>query len=156
LIGLIVAGVSMRIILSLMAAAALAGLVRADDNWPEFRGPRGNGRAESRQLPLHFNEAKNVKWRTEIHGKGWASPVVWKNQIWLTTATEDGKKMYAVGVDAETGKIRYDILVFENEKPAYCHPTNSYASPTPVIEEGRVYVHFGTYGTACIDTSSGE
>jgi outer membrane protein assembly factor BamB len=97
-----------------------------------------------------------VKWKVEIPGKAWSSPVVWKKQIWMTNATEDGKKMSAVCVDADSGKITRDLLIFENEQPEYCHPTNSYASPTPVIEEGRLYVHFGTYGTACIDTNIGE
>jgi outer membrane protein assembly factor BamB len=149
-------GVLMRIFLTMTAALLAANCVLAEDHWPQFRGPQGNGRAESKRLPLEFGEGKNVKWKTEIHGKGWSSPVVWKNQIWLTTATEDGKKMSAVGVDAETGKVLHDILIFENAEPAYCHPTNSYASPTPVIEEGRLYVHFGTYGTAAVDTNTGE
>ena len=97
-----------------------------------------------------------MKWRVDIHGKGWSSPVIWKEQIWLTTATEDGKQMYAICVDRETGRIVHDILVFENEQPRFCHPTNSYASPTPIVEEGRVYVHFGSYGTACFDTATAE
>jgi outer membrane protein assembly factor BamB len=146
----------MRTTLIFLAAVLAANCVHADDTWPQFRGPKGNGHAESQQLPLQWNEAKNVKWKTEIHGKGWSSPVVWKNQIWLTTATEDGKKMYAVGVDAGTGRILHDLVIYENAEPEFCHPTNSYASPTPVIEEGRLYVHFGTYGTACVDTNSGE
>ncbi len=123
--------------------------------WPEFRGPDGNGHATESNLPVSINESA-VVWETPIHGKGWSSPVVWGDQIWLTTATEDGKKMSAVCVDRASGKVLRDIVVFENNEPEFCHPTNSYASPTPVIESGRVYVHFGTYGTACLDTENGE
>ncbi len=91
-----------------------------------------------------------------IHDKGWSSPVIWGNQIWLTTATADGHKLFVICVDRETGKILHDIKLFDVEKPGFCIPTNSYASPTPVVEAGRVYVHFGTYGTACLDTATGR
>jgi outer membrane protein assembly factor BamB len=134
----------------------LAPWLQATENWPEFRGPRGDGWAEGSDPPLHWSETHNVRWKVDIHGKGWSSPVIWEQQIWLTTATEDGKQMYAVCVDRETGRIVHDILVFENEHPRFCHPTNSYASPTPVVEAGRVYVSFGSYGTACFDTATGQ
>jgi outer membrane protein assembly factor BamB len=107
-------------------------------------------------LPIKWSESENVQWKTAIHGKGWSSPVVWGDQIWLTTATADGHEMFGVCVDRATGKIVHDLKIFENQKPAFCHPFNSYASPTPVIEEGRVYLHFGTYGTACLDTATGR
>jgi outer membrane protein assembly factor BamB len=103
-----------------------------------------------------FSETQNLRWKTPIHGRGWASPVIWNNQIWLTTATEDGKQMFAICVDFESGQIIHDLLVFENPVPEFCHAMNSYASPTPVIEEGRVYVHFGSYGTACLNTATGD
>ncbi|TWU23829.1 outer membrane protein assembly factor BamB family protein [Bythopirellula polymerisocia] len=123
--------------------------------WNQFRGPHGDGET-SIELPSEFGESDRVTWKTPIHDKGWSSPVVWGDQIWLTTATEDGKKLYAVCVNADTGAIEYDILVFEVAEPKFCHPTNSYASCTPFVEEGRVYVHFGEYGTACLDTNTGE
>jgi outer membrane protein assembly factor BamB len=135
----------------LLMTTAVAG-----DNWPQFRGPRGESRSDATGLPVKWSEKENVAWKTEIHGKGWSSPVIWGNQIWLTTAREDGKEFFALCIDRDSGKILHDIKVFEEEKPAFCHPTNSYASPTPAIEEGRVYVHFGTYGTACIDTKTGK
>jgi outer membrane protein assembly factor BamB len=139
----------------------LGSMVAAEDggNWPAFRGPHGDGTADAK-LPLRWSDdgekTENVRWKTAIHGRGWSSPVVWGDQIWLTTATEDGKKQFAVCVDAATGEIRHDIVVFENEKPEYCHPTNSYASPTPVVEKGRVYVNYGSYGTAALDSATGE
>ena len=124
--------------------------------WNRFRGPDGRGTAENASPPVEFGEGQNVLWKTSIHGKGWSSPVVWDNQIWMTTATEDGTKLYAVCVNLETGDIEHDLLVFEVDEPQYCHPANSYASCTPFVEEGRVYVHFGSAGTACLDTESGE
>ncbi len=127
----------------------------AADNWPQFRGPRGDGAADAK-LPLTWSESENVKWKIPIHGKGWSSPVIWGDQLWLTTATEDGKQMSALCVDRHSGKVLRDFVVFENEEPRFCHPTNSYASCTPVIEEGRIYVHFGSYGTACLDTATGK
>jgi outer membrane protein assembly factor BamB len=130
--------------------------VAADDAWPQFRGPHGDGRADSGSLPLTWSETNNIAWKTAVHDLGWSSPVVWKDQIWLTTATEDGTRMYAVCLDRVTGKIIRDIQVFDTEKPEHVASVNSYASPTPVVEEGRVYVHYGTYGTACLDTGDGK
>ena len=125
------------------------------ENWPEFRGPNGNGQAPAAKLPQQIDESQ-VRWKTAIHGKGWSSPVVWGDQIWLTTATEDGTKLSVICVDRRSGKVVHDKVVLENETPAFCHPLNSYATPTPVIEEGRVYVHFGSDLTACLATDSAE
>jgi outer membrane protein assembly factor BamB len=125
-------------------------------NWPAFRGPNGNGVAESKAGPTQWSETSNIRWKTAIHGKGWSSPVIWDNQIWMTTATEDGKELFAVCVDRETGKVVHDLKVFTVERPAFCHAFNSYASPTPVVEAGQVYVHFGSAGTACLDTATGK
>lgn len=127
----------------------------ATENWPQFRGPAGNGHVSS-ELPLRFSDSENVKWKTEIHGKGWSSPVILGSQVWLTTATEDGTELSVMCLDKETGKILHDKVLFRVATPQYCHKFNSYASPTPVIEEGRVYVTFGSPGTACIDAATGE
>ena len=142
----------------LVAAASLWGLVsllQAESNWPEFRGPSGDGHAAEASLPVAIDDSV-VLWQTPIHGKGWSSPVVWGDQIWLTTATEDGTRMSALCVDRATGKVIHDLVLLENEDPAFCHPMNSYATPTPVIEQGRVYIHFGSYLTSCFDTESGK
>jgi len=123
--------------------------------WPQFRGPEGNGIAGA-DLPLTWAEGKNVRWKTAIHGRAWSSPVILDNQIWMTTATPDGRELFAVAVDQHSGKILYDLKLFQVETPQYAHPFNSYASPTPVIEPGRVYVTFGSPGTAAIDTKTGK
>ncbi|MFO0814351.1 MAG: PQQ-binding-like beta-propeller repeat protein [Gemmatales bacterium] len=131
-------------------------LVPADD-WTEFRGPNGSGHAPTTaRVPTTWSETQNVRWKTAIHGKGWSSPVVLGNQIWLTTAPEDGKQLFAMCIDASTGSIVHDIKVFDVEKPEFCHATNSYASCSPVVEPGMVYVHFGSYGTACLDVNTGR
>ncbi len=146
----------MRIV-SFICLVLLSGTtVVAQENWPEFRGPTGDGHALDADLPVEIDPATTVRWETAIHGKGWSSPVVWGKQIWLTTATEDGHTQSALCVDLDSGKILRDMVIFENAEPDFCHPMNSYASCTPVVEEGRVYLHFGTYGTVCVDTKTGE
>jgi outer membrane protein assembly factor BamB len=128
----------------------------AGETWPQFRGPTGDGHADARSLPLTWSEQQHVKWKTPIHDRAWSSPVIWGEQIWLTTASEDGTKLYALCLDRETGTVRRDLKLFEVEKPQFAHKFNTYASPTPVIEEGRVYVTFGSPGTACVDTQTGQ
>jgi outer membrane protein assembly factor BamB len=131
------------------------GLAAAEPaQWNQFRGPAGTGRADDAQLPLHFSEKQNVVWKVPLWGKAWSSPVIEGHRIWLTTATEDGHKMSVLCVDFASGKTLHEITLFENEEPDFCHPMNSYATPTPVVSEGKLYVHFGSYGTACLDTAS--
>ena len=148
-----------RSVLARLGALALtAVLVPATahgDSWNQFRGPTTDGRAATAKLPTEWSEEKNVRWKTEIPGKAWASPVELDGRIWLANATPDGKRLSAVCVDAESGRVLHDVTVFAIEKPAFCHDYNSYASPTPVIEPGRLYVHFGSAGTACLDPATG-
>ena len=150
-------------LLSFMLLAFGAPLAQAD--WPEFRGPWGDGHASAPGdtkpvgLPLHWSETNNVKWKTEIPYRGWSTPVVVGGQVWLTTATEDGHDSFAICVDAETGRIRFNEKVFHSDNPEPLGngaSMNCYATPSPVIEPGRVYVHFGRFGTACLDTGTGE
>lgn len=163
-----------------LATACSPVRLSAAGEWSQFRGPQGNGHAETTGLPVEWNETKNVAWKTPIPGQGHSSPVISDGQIWMTTAiTEapapDVKKrkiaaapnprgldvagsvsMRAVCVDRATGKLLHDIEVLHVDDPQPIHSFNSYASPTPVIEDGRVYCHFGTYGTACLDADSGR
>jgi outer membrane protein assembly factor BamB len=132
---------------------------RAD--WPDFRGPWRDGRAAPEGstnvigLPLHWSDSENVKWTTPIPFRGWCSPVILGNQIWLTTATLDGHDFFAICVDKDSGKILFDEKMFHSDAPEPLgNNLNCYASPSPVIEPGRVYVHFGSYGTACLDTGN--
>jgi outer membrane protein assembly factor BamB len=88
-----------------------------------------------------------------IHGRAAGRP---GNQVWLTTATADGRDLSALALDLATGKIVHDIKLFHVERPQDNHAFNSYASPTPVMEPGRIYVTFGSAGTAALDTRSGK
>ncbi len=136
---------------------------RAAADWPEFRGPRGNGHVapsgdgKAIGLPLRWSETENVKWKTAIPNLGWSTPVVMDGRVWLTTATKDGHDFFAICVDAETGRIRMNRKMFHADNPEPLgNSVNCYASPSPVIEPGRVYVHFGSYGTACLAADTGD
>lgn len=142
-------------ITSLLILAAFASPSPAD-NWPEFHGPKGEGIASAKGLPLEWSEQKNVNWKVPIPGKAWASPVIWGNRIWLSNATADGKVLSVVVVDLPSGKVLQDKTIFKIEKPAYSIDVNSYATPTPCLEEGRVYLHYGSAGTACLDMANNE
>ena len=146
----------MRTVLPIFVLFLTSGLVSAGDNWPQFRGPTGDGQADAVGLPTTWSETENVAWKTPIHDSGWSSPVIWGDQVWVTTARKDGKQLFAVCVDRATGRIRHDIKVFDVARPEKVAAVNSYASPTPVIEDGRLYLHYGTYGTACLDTQTGQ
>ena len=147
----------MRLFVLIFIVVTLATAdVQSADYWNQFRGNSTNGYSPSDNLPLEWSEDRNVAWKTPIHGKAWSSPVIWKDQIWMTTATPDGKELFAVCVNARTGKVEHDVRVFDIEKPMFCIDYNSYGSPTPVVEEGRVWVHFGSAGTACLETTTGK
>jgi outer membrane protein assembly factor BamB len=146
----------MRTVLLTVLLGLLAAPAAAEGNWPQFRGPAGDGHAEANELPLTWSPTQNVKWKTAIHDRGWSSPVIWGRQVWLTTGTKDGRQLFAVCVDRDTGKVVHDVKVFQVPRPQNVASINSYASPTPAIEAGRVYVHFGTHGTACLDTQTGR
>src|SRR5207244_5263742 len=103
-------------------------------------------------LPMTWSETENVKWKTQIAGEGWSSPVVSGNQIWMTTALDGGQSLHAVCVDFQSGAMRHDVEVFHIDAPDGKHQLNSYASPTPVIAGDFVFVDFGRYGTACLST----
>ena len=135
---------------------ALCPVIEANEQWSQFRGHYGNGIIKSTSAPINWSDNTNIDWKTPIHDRGWSSPVIWNDQIWMTTATKDGNKMYAICVNKLSGKIKHDIHVFDVKSPQAITNENTYASPTPVVEEGRVYVHFGTYGTACISTKDGQ
>jgi outer membrane protein assembly factor BamB len=148
----------MRCLLPLLLLSA-ALPARAADDWTMFRGPNGSGVSKAKGLPITWDEKKdeNIVWKTPIPGKGWSSPVVFGKQVWLTSAAADGTTRSAVCVDRDTGKILKDMKLFDTPKKLYVMiDFNSHASPSPVIEQGRVYVHFGSAGTACIDTKSFE
>ena len=139
-----------------LAIPAPANHAVAATPWPEFRGGTGDGVSQEHNLPVEWSEARGVAWKTAIPGKAWSSPVIWDDLVWFSNATEDGTRLSAVAVARDNGRIVHNITVFEIAAPQFCHPFNSYASCTPAIERDRLYLHYGSAGTACLDTESGE
>jgi outer membrane protein assembly factor BamB len=155
-----------------MGLMVLAGaaVLQAED-WPQFRGPTGDGLAAAARPPLTWSPTRNVAWKAPVPGRGRSSPVILGDRIWLTTAVETGLRTFAEGPDrmqqAErvvigavcleraTGKQVYHVDLFPLENPAPVNLLNSYATPTPVAEPGRLYCDFGTFGTACLDAATG-
>jgi outer membrane protein assembly factor BamB len=128
-----------------------------DKNWTHFRGSQLDGIATgATNLPIFFNDTTHVIWKTDIPGRGWSSPVIYGEQVWLTTATPDGKELSAICLDFNSGKLIHDIRLFTPVDIIRKHSINSYATPTPAIEEGFVYLHFGSLGTACVRSSDGK
>lgn len=138
----------------LLWTLAAGDLMEGAGTWPQFRGPDGQGRSSARNLPLRWSENENLSWKTPIPGRGWSSPVVDQGEVWLTTATDGGKSLRAVAVNFADGRIRKNVALLHLEDPPTINPKNSYASPTPVVEEGMLYAHFGTFGTVCLDTKT--
>ncbi len=153
--------------------------LRAED-WAQFRGPDGQGHAStSVHIPSEWSEDRNIAWKTPIGGTGWSSPVLQDGQVWMTYARNetiadpeqderlqdeapipriavDDLTMHVICLDQETGAVIHDIELLREARPDPIHTMNSFASPTPVIEAGRAYCHFGANGTACVDTQTGE
>ena len=163
----------------LAALAALSNTLSAAE-WPEWRGPGAQGHAPGTGLPTSWSETKNVAWKAELPGRAWSSPVIEGKQIWMTTAIETPAskedtarrlkantgdqaltllakvELRALCVDRDTGKLTQNILLLSLNEPQWVHALNSYASGTPVIEDGKLYCHFGALGNACLDTRTGK
>lgn len=143
-----------RWIVLLLVLALTAFAARAED-WPQFRGPTGQGHSAERDLPLEWSESLNVVWKTPVRGLGWSSPSVSGGRVWLTTALENEvpASLRAIAFDAETGREVVNAEIFKVVPDPFANPKNSFASPTPILEGDRVYVHFGGDGTAALTTS---
>ena len=152
-----------RILLALPVALSFALAVPAAD-WYQFRGPTGQGFAESKNLPTEWSPEKNIAWRTAVPGLGWSSPVIVAGKVYITTAVPKGDapkpdhSLRAVCLDAKSGKIVWDVEVFPQDGATApkIQEKNSHASPTPIIEGDKVYVHFGHMGTACLNVKDGS
>ncbi|HEX6163896.1 MAG TPA: PQQ-binding-like beta-propeller repeat protein [Vicinamibacterales bacterium] len=125
--------------------------------WPEFRGPGAQGHSAETGLPVEWSETKNVAWKAAVPGLGWSTPVVASGKVWLTSAVEErGFSLRAIAFDAATGRQVVNVEVFKIPTDRRdINPKNSWASPTPVIDGDRVYVHFGADGTAALTQSGG-
>lgn len=137
---------------SLTAVLALCLLpALACGDWPAFRGLAGDGDAGSTPLPTTWSETENVLWKVPIDGRGWSSPVVVDDQVWVTTATPDGRTLTASCFDLESGQTLWTNNVFSVDEPREIHTFNTYSSPTPVIDGDSVYLSWGSYGLIAIN-----
>jgi len=174
----------MRLLFAVLVSVATTASLPGELSWPQFRGPQGNGHAGATNVPIEFSETTSVSWKTELPGKGWSSPVVADDVIWMTTAIEQkptneererlldasvqggetrssravAKSIHLklVSVDFHTGSVLKTIDLATIENPDAIHTLNSYSSPTPMIDGDQIHCHFGTYGTFCVDRKSGE
>lgn len=164
----------MRPFLTLAFASCLVSfeIAAAAASWPQFRGPTGDGLALATNVPTTWNATNNIRWKTAVPGRGRSSPVVLEDRIWLTTALEAGGRTFAQGpsqmfqadritlgavcLERPTGQLLYHAEIFTITNPPAINTLNSYATPTPVVEPGRLYCDFGTFGTACLDTADGR
>ncbi len=127
-------------------------------DWSQFRGDRGDGVTPVVDLPKTWSDTTNVKWRCELPGEGWSSPVVLGNRVYMTSAIptktdapSTERELVLLEVDAVTGKLTRQTKIFTQPSTApKIHSKNSHASPTPILDSDRVYVHFGHSGTACL------
>lgn len=142
----------------MIAAAAILSLLSGQPaDWPEFRGPTGQGHVPAEiSLPTTWSETENIVWKTPIPGRGWSTPVIGNGRIWLTSATDEGRSLRAVSVDVDSGVILLDREVFAPSEPVRINPKNSFASPSPILDGDRLFVHYGTMGTAALDAATGE
>jgi outer membrane protein assembly factor BamB len=134
---------------------ACAASANAAEDWPEFRGPTGQGHSTEEGLPLEWSDSKNVIWKVRVAGRGWSSPVVVGDRVWLTTAVEtrNGASLRVLAFDLETGREVVNAEAFQLRSVELTNAKNSHASPTPIVEGDRVYVHFGSLGTAALTTT---
>jgi outer membrane protein assembly factor BamB len=164
---------------ALLAALHLSAAAASDDiQWPQFRGPGARGVGSNANLPDHWSTTENVAWKTDIPGRGWSSPIVWGNRVFLTTVVNLGeseaptKGLYRGGdrdkivaaehqwkvlcLDLLSGKLLWERLVYRGEPSQPIHIKNSYASETPVTDGERLYVCFGNVGLFCFDLDGRE
>ena len=157
-------------------------LLLSSEGWEQWRGPNGNGHAPAGEYPLEWSENKNLSWKTLLPGRGHSSPVYQGSTAWITTALEtvasqeererranessfpgamglhylSKVEFIALQVDLKTGKIIRQIKVFEKKAPQAIHRLNSYASPSPILKNGKLFIHFGAFGNACLNSKTGQ
>ena len=142
---------SFRLYLTYLAFLSGVDCLRGD--WPQFRGPDGQGHSDQTGIPIHWKEGENITWKTPVPGRGWSSPVIAGNQVWMTSAEVDGKSLHAICIDKRSGKLLHNVEVLTPQDAGPLHRLNGYASPTPVLDGERVYTHFGPRGSVCLDTA---
>ena len=139
----------MKQLFSLTIVCCVLGTASAD--WPQFRGPDGQGHSNDTRVPSSWSESSHIQWKAPVPGFGWSSPVTRGNQIWLTSSDKKGNSLRAVCLDKKTGKLLHNVEVLTTTKPGRRHQLNGFASPTPVLDDQHAYVHFGPRGTVCLN-----
>src|SRR5579871_1459889 len=137
----VIAGVVVMLVLPVLACA---------EDWPGFRGPGGQGISVGKNLSVRWDKTHGLAWKTALPGKGWSSPCVWGDRVFLTATSDDGVRCHAMALESSSGKILWDVDLFE-QKPTRKEQRNSYATPTPVTDGKLVYVVFGEGGIAALD-----
>lgn len=147
----------MRFLPSILVTLSFIAGVAAGE-WPQFRGSNSDGHAADVKVPLEWSDTKNVVWKTPIAGLGWSSPSISGGRIFLTSAVpeKEGLSLHALALDVNTGATIWDQQVFSIPSAPKIHAKNSHASPTPIVRDGAVFVHFGTLGTAGLSASDGS
>ena len=159
-------------LLALLATVAVASRGQTEEDWPQFRGPRGDGTANTSELPLVWGETNNLAWKAPLAGMGRSSPVVLGDRIWVTTAVGKDVRRTRIGpdemrtaehvtlavlcLDRSDGRTLWETDLIEVGQPGPVHWLNSWATPTPVVEPGHLYCDFGTYGTVGVDSKTGR
>lgn len=162
-----------RPLLTLIFVFATYSSILAQTHWPQFRGADSRGIGLGEHLPVEWSADKNVDWKTDIPGRGWSSPIVWGNRVFLTTVINSGvseepkKGLYFGGnrpdapetvhtwkvycLDLDTGRILWEEIVHESTPETSIHLKNSYASETPVTDGEQVFFYFGNVGLFVFD-----
>jgi len=134
-----------RKIITLLCSAMLTIIALSDtalaENWPGWRGPRGDGTSLEKNVPLRWSGTQNVVWKVSIPGKGHASPIVWGRHIFVVTAIKEKKQRILLCLDRKDGKILWQRVVLEAPLERI-NSLNSYASSTPATDGQRVYISF--------------
>jgi len=143
-----------RTVLGRILALPLTGKLLSGEDWPQFRGPSGQGLSVETGLPIEWSETRNIRWKTAIPGSGWSSPAIENGRIWVTHSVGQPPSLRLLSVDAATGGIGGDFEVMRvRDKGPGLNEKNSFASPTAIVRGNRIYVHFGFYGTACVSST---
>jgi outer membrane protein assembly factor BamB len=144
--------VSVRTACVICSLAIVSTLAVDAQDWRQFRGPTGQGIAEGNGLPTEWSTTKNVAWKTAVPGRGWSSPVVAHGRVWLTTAVTERRatSLRLLAFEVESGRVAQDVEVFRMRDTELLNAKNSHASPTPLVDDERVYAHFGSDGTAAL------
>lgn len=154
------------------------GTVQAQTQWPQFRGPGARGVAEANPIPDRWSTSDNVEWKRDIPGRGWSSPVVWNDRIFLTTVVNTGKSeepkkgLYFGGnrptppdsdhewrvmcLDLKSGETQWNICLHAGKPQSPIHVKSSFAAETPVTDSERIYCCFGSVGIFCLDFDANE